>query len=341
MSKKTTLLPITKWLSLVIALLITAVIFLPIWRIELKAPQYPEGLEMFIHADHLSGQIDIINGLNNYIGMRHIHEKDFVEFAVLPYFLGALALFGLLNIWVNKKWFLYTWAGIFFLFTIAAMVDFYLWLHNYGHNLDPTAPIKVPGMTYSPPLIGFKQLLNFQAYSIPDIGGWALVGAGVLLVFIIAKELGFLNSLPKKSKALSIIALFTTLTLSSCSNGPKPIHFGHDNCDHCVMTLVDERYGCELITDKGKAYKFDDLYCLQEFLKEGTVKSNNIRDIYYIDYSNPTKFVHASDAFLLQGGDIQSPMASGIAAFGDIDSLIKYQEIFKAEEILWEDYSNQ
>lgn len=339
MSTKKTLSPITKWLSLLIALLITAVIFLPIWRIELKAPQYPEGLEMFIHADHLSGQIDIINGLNNYIGMRHIHEKDFVEFAVLPYFLGVLALFGLINILVNKKWFLYTWACLFFLFAIAAMVDFYLWLYNYGHNLDPTAPIKVPGMSYSPPLIGFKQLLNFQAYSIPDIGGWSLVSAAILLVFIVAKELGLLKSFNKKTNIQISVVLFLTLFLYSCHKGPKPIHFGHDNCDHCVMTLVDERYGCELVTNKGKAYKFDDLYCLHEFLKEGHIKKENIRDIYYIDYSIPSQFIHASEAFLLQGGNIESPMASGIAAFGNIDSLIKYQEILKAKEIVWEDYS--
>ena len=74
------------------------------------------------------------------------------------------------------------------LFVILAGVDFYRWNYEYGHNLDPNAAIKVPGMAYQPPLIGYKQLLNFGAYSIPDTGGWMLVGAGVLLFYIVFKE---------------------------------------------------------------------------------------------------------------------------------------------------------
>lgn len=77
---------------------------------------------------------------------------------------------------------LYYVLGAFVLFGVVAMVDFWLWEYDYGHNLDPNAAIKVPGMAYQPPLIGFKQLLNFGAYSIPNIGGWLFVAAGVLLV---------------------------------------------------------------------------------------------------------------------------------------------------------------
>ena len=64
---------------------------------------------------------------------------------------------------------------------IISMVDFYRWEYDYGHKLDPEAPIQVPGMSYQPPLIGYKQLLKFGAYSIPDVGGWLFIGAGVLL----------------------------------------------------------------------------------------------------------------------------------------------------------------
>jgi copper chaperone NosL len=61
------------------------------------------------------------------------------------------------------------------------MYDFWRWEYNYGHNLNPDAAIIVPGMAYQPPLIGYKQLLNFGAYSMPDIGGWIFIGVGVLL----------------------------------------------------------------------------------------------------------------------------------------------------------------
>ena len=71
--------------------------------------------------------------------------------------------------------------GFFVAFGTLAMIDFWRWEYNYGHNLDPSAAIIVPGMAYQPPLLGFKQLLNFGAYSIPDIGGWFLLISGVLM----------------------------------------------------------------------------------------------------------------------------------------------------------------
>lgn len=182
--KKAGLSNLTRILSVLCGISLFVVIFVPIWRIELDAPQYPEGLSMQIFANKLAGDVEIINGLNHYIGMRTLHVDDFVEFTVLPYFIGALALFGLLTAIINKKWFFFIWATAFILFAILAMVDFYIWEYNYGHNLDPTAPIQVPGMSYQPPLIGFKQLLNFGAFSIPDIGGWIMMVVGLILVFL-------------------------------------------------------------------------------------------------------------------------------------------------------------
>ena len=102
--KNKALLKITRILSLICGISLIAVIFLPIWRIELAAPQYPEGLSMQIFSNKLAGDVDIINGLNHYIGMRTLHANDFVEFSVLPYILGALALFGVLTAIVNRKW---------------------------------------------------------------------------------------------------------------------------------------------------------------------------------------------------------------------------------------------
>lgn len=160
-----------------------AVIALPIWRIELIAPQYPEGLEMFIYSYKLGGQVEIINGLNHYIGMKVLKADDFIEFTVLPYIIGAYAVFFILVGILARRKLLYILLGAFILFGIVAMVDFYMWLYDYGHNLDPTAPIIVPGMAYQPPLIGYKQLLNFLAFSIPDVGGWIFIACGVLLAF--------------------------------------------------------------------------------------------------------------------------------------------------------------
>lgn len=171
----------TKILCVISGIILLSTIFMPIWKIELTAPQYPEGLEMYIHANKLSGEVEIINGLNHYIGMKELHAEDFIEFTVLPYIIGFLALFLIAVAFVNRKWFFYSWIIAFVLFGIAVGVDFYIWLYDYGHNLDPKAPIQVPGMSYQPPMIGFKQLLNFGAYSIPAIGGWLMFLAAFLM----------------------------------------------------------------------------------------------------------------------------------------------------------------
>jgi copper chaperone NosL len=179
---------ISRLLLVLASVCLVAAIFLPIWRIELDAPQYPEGLMLLIYADKIGGQVDIINGLNHYIGMQTLHAENFIEFTVLPYIIGFYALLSLLTALVGRKKMLYITFGAFVLFGILAMADFWRWEYNYGHNLDPNAAIIVPGMSYQPPLIGFKQLLNFGAYSIPDMGGWLFIVAGALMLLAVLIE---------------------------------------------------------------------------------------------------------------------------------------------------------
>lgn len=179
---------VSKILLFIIAGLFIGSLFVPMWQIDLDAPQYPEGLVLKLHANKIGGDVEIINGLNHYIGMATLHTENFIEFKILPYIIGAFALISLVLIFINNRKFVLAFFGTFILFVILAGVDFYRWNYEYGHNLDPNAAIKVPGMAYQPPLIGYKQLLNFGAYSIPDIGGWMLIGAGVMLFYIVFKE---------------------------------------------------------------------------------------------------------------------------------------------------------
>src|SRR5690625_6287914 len=136
--KKTPLNLITRIILFLSGVALFRSLIVPIWKIELTAPQYPEGLEMFIHADKLSGDIDIINGLNNYIGMRQIHENEFKEFLVLPYLIGFFAATIILVSILNKRKFLYVWFGLFLLFALVVGVDFYIWLYDYGQDRKST-----------------------------------------------------------------------------------------------------------------------------------------------------------------------------------------------------------
>ncbi|MBS1947393.1 MAG: hypothetical protein JST47_06465 [Bacteroidetes bacterium] len=186
--------PIVRILLLAGAIALTVSIFVPIWQIDLDAPQYPEGLTLLIFSNKLGGNVDIVNGLNHYIGMKTLHAEDFIEFTVLPYLIGFFAFAFLLTSLIAKKKLLYVLLIVFILFGIVAIFDFWRWEYNYGHNLNPEAAIIVPGMTYQPPLIGFKQLLNFGAYSIPALGGWLFISSGILLVISV-----FLSTKKKSS----------------------------------------------------------------------------------------------------------------------------------------------
>jgi len=167
---------------IVVILCISTLWFFPMWRIDLAAPQYPEGIYMNIWINHLSGDVDIINGLNHYIGMATIHEKDFKEFVYLPITLISFCVLGVVVLLWNRKIGYYIWTAIFLIIAAFSFYDFYKWEYDYGHNLDPHAPIQVPGMAYQPPLLGYKKMLNFEALSQPDIGGWFYIVAGVVIV---------------------------------------------------------------------------------------------------------------------------------------------------------------
>lgn len=175
---------LTRVLLVVCGIALVVSIFVPLWSIYLEAPQYPEGLAMYLWANKITGEYEIINGLNHYIGMKTIHPEDFWEFKILPYALSFFAILCFLAAWLNKKTWLYITAVLFMIFGIAFMVDFWLWEYDYGHNLDPNAAIVVPGMSYQPPLIGFKQLLNFGAYSYPNIGGGIMFGVALILAIL-------------------------------------------------------------------------------------------------------------------------------------------------------------
>ncbi|MDH4090814.1 MAG: hypothetical protein OEV74_00705 [Cyclobacteriaceae bacterium] len=180
--------PLSRILIILSAVLMVSGYFLPLWQILMWAPQYPEGLDMQIWINDIKGDVKIISALNHYIGMRHIEVSMFPEFQYMIYIVGFLIAFGLLASLVNRRFMLVTFTTLIIACALAALVDFYLWGYDYGHNLDPTAPIIVPGMSYQPPLIGTKQLLNFTAFSGPDIGGWIFIASGILAIGTVVFE---------------------------------------------------------------------------------------------------------------------------------------------------------
>ena len=176
----------TRVLVALAAFSMAVVYFLPLWHIGLEAPQYPEGIGLYIAVDKIIGEnpgdLKSINGLNHYIGMKAIEPDDIPELRFMPKIIAGLIAAGLLVAAVGRRGLLTGYASLLALFSLAGLADFYKWSYDYGHNLDPHAAIKVPGMSYQPPLIGSKQILNFHATSWPASGGWVLIGAVGLIV---------------------------------------------------------------------------------------------------------------------------------------------------------------
>ena len=193
---------ISRILVVTVSILLIAGYFLPIWEITLDAPQYPEGLGMTIWINTIKGDLQTINGLNHYIGMKTIEPDSIKELKIMPYLLGALIALGLITGIAGKKKLLSLWVIIFVVFGITGAVDFYIWEYDYGHNLNHEAAIKIPGMSYQPPLIGSKELLNFTAYSYPDYGGMILIAGGIIGVLILLFEWKY-NKSPKKNEKKS------------------------------------------------------------------------------------------------------------------------------------------
>lgn len=174
--------------------------FFPLWNINLEAPQYPEGIGLRIWLDQITGlkenDLQNINGLNHYIGMAKINPDDIPELNIMPYAIAFMILFGLFNAVKGNNKSVITWLILFIILGVIGMYDFYIWEYNYGHNLDLTAPIKVPGMTYQPPLLGSKQLLNITAISLPAISAYIIFAS---IIFTAAAL--FINSKNKKQES--------------------------------------------------------------------------------------------------------------------------------------------
>lgn len=339
--KKIHLINWVRILLIISGVLLVIVLFVPLWQIQLSAPQYPEGLVLKLYPNKIAGNVDIINGLNHYIGMKSLHTKDFVEFTILPFIIVFFALCCFAVALLNRKKWLIALTSLFVLFGVVAMADFWRWEYNYGHDLNPEAAIQIPGMAYQPPLIGYKQLLNFGAYSIPDMGGYIFLAVGFILLF--ATIMQIINSRKSKTsrgankKGIAIAVTFLLIFFGSCNTGPQPIKIGVDACSFCKMIISDNRFGGEIITKKGKNYKFDDIHCLISFKKSDALKKEEINHIYFVKFDGTHDFIEASKSFLFKSDELHTPMAGNIAAFENEQSLNNAAQKFKGVATNWND----
>jgi copper chaperone NosL len=151
---------------------------LPIWQMRMWAPQYREGLTLTIYSNTIKGDVDKVNTLNHYVGMKAITANDFREFNYMPQLLTGFGLMALLAALTGWRWFaLIGWLG-FTGFAAYMFTDYIQWLWRYGHELDPRAAITLEA--FMPPVIGFQKMANFKVLSLPGPGTLLLTAAWLL-----------------------------------------------------------------------------------------------------------------------------------------------------------------
>lgn len=133
-----------------------------------------------------------------------------------------------------------------------------------------------------------------------------------------------------------VIVLFAMLFIS-CNVDPEPLRYGKDGCHHCRMTLVDKKFGAEVVTAKGKIYKFDDVNCMVNFIHSGILEGETRVHTLIVDYAQPEKLIPAEKAFYLKADKIRSPMASQVAAFETEASRQEYQSKLNATYLGWDE----
>lgn len=106
------------------------------------------------------------------------------------------------------------------------------------------------------------------------------------------------------------------LFLISCAPTPKDIEFGKDGCSFCKMTLMDPKFGAEIVTDKGKIFIFDDVNCMVRYIHDESFDINIIAHNLVIDYSNPEVLVPIDSAHFVFSEEVKTPMASKVVPFG-------------------------
>lgn len=167
------------------AVLLVVALFTSLWDMTMFAPQYQDGLRLHILSTGLAGgnggqDIKEINVLNHYIGMHDLAQENFTEFLWVPFMIGALALLALRAAFFGTVGHIVDVTVLFVYCALFSLWSFGHKLWAYGHELSPTAPVKIPG--FMPPMFGRSQLANFEVYSYPGVGAYAMIAVGLVLV---------------------------------------------------------------------------------------------------------------------------------------------------------------
>jgi hypothetical protein len=166
-------------LAAVAAALVAGSFFVPWWRFWLYAPQYPRGLSLGISLTGMGGDVHEIDILNHYIGMKHLASAAPLERELAGYGVALIAVLTLALAAGSGRRLNRLVALPAISFPIVFLADSFYWLHRFGHQLDPKAPLRIAAFT--PQLFGNGRIGQFETFAQPAVGFWLAI-AGVACV---------------------------------------------------------------------------------------------------------------------------------------------------------------
>jgi len=141
-------------------------------------------------------------------------------------------------------------------------------------------------------------------------------------------------------KKISIIIVLI-LAISTCIPKKSPIEYGLDKCHFCQMAIVDRRFGCELVTTKGKVYKFDATECMVHFIKTDEILLNDISILVTNTFDKPGELIHVDHCYFLQSENMPSPMGLYINPFSEETLAMEYKKSNNGAIYQWDELNDR
>lgn len=170
------------WVGCVAAAIVLMIVsyFLPLWKMHLLAPQYPDGLDLAAYGNRMEGDLQEINSLNHYVGVKPIEPDSVFELKLFPSALWLTVTVLIASaLMMRPGWKRYLVAALLWTFPVGLLLDLQFWLYNYGHDRDPTAPYRIPDFTTK--VIGTTHVVNFTSETMVAAGFWTMVSAALLV----------------------------------------------------------------------------------------------------------------------------------------------------------------
>ncbi len=168
--------------SCIAALLIAASAWLPLWTMELHAPQYPRGLTLIAYGTRIEGDVQEVNTVNHYVGVEAVHSESIPELAFFPYLLGGLVTLVLGGAVLAPNWVVRSLVRLgVWGFAIGFLLDLQWWLYRSGHDRNGDAPYRIDDFT--PRVLGGTKVVNFTSETMVAAGFWVILLAALVITF--------------------------------------------------------------------------------------------------------------------------------------------------------------